>query len=84
MAFIDQLRALSQLTWAQIRGSHRHGLGSEKISQKQLKFALPSHITEDITILAFRFSGKAPMLGYRVGTTLHIICLDAKMIAYAH
>lgn len=83
-AFVDTLRNLSQLTWAQIRGSHRHGLGTEKIEQHVLKCPLPPHVTEDVTILAIRFHGKAPMLGYRNGTTLHIICLDANFSAYDH
>jgi hypothetical protein len=83
-ALVDQLRLLSQLTWAQIHSSHRHGAGCEKIPQKQLKFKLPSHVTPDVSILAFRFKGKAPMLGYRNEATLHIICLDPDFCAYDH
>jgi hypothetical protein len=84
LALINTLRTLSQLTWAQIRGSHRHGLGTEKIDHGQLKFTLPSHVTHDVTILAIRFMGKAPMLGYRDGATFHIICLDPNFCAYNH
>lgn len=83
-AVADTMYAIGKLTWAQIRGAHRHGLGGEKIEQNQLKFQLPAHITKDVTILAFRFLGKAPMLGYREGTTLHIICLDPNFRAYDH
>jgi hypothetical protein len=83
-ALIDKLRLLSQMTWAEIRSAPRHGLGPEKIDKKQITFTLPAIVTEEVSLLAIRFMGKAPMLGFRVGTTFHIIGLDPNFCAYDH
>lgn len=81
-AFADTLHKLSQLTWAQIQSSHKHAAGCEIISRSSLKFAPPKHVTDDVPILAFRFFGKMPMLGYRNGRVFHVIALDRNHAAY--
>lgn len=81
---IHQLHKLSQLTWMQIRGSHRHGMGSEKIEQNSIKTALPDFITPDITLLALRFDGKKPMVGYKSHFVFHVIFLDRDFTLYDH
>jgi hypothetical protein len=84
VALIEKLRRLSQMTWAQINSADRHGMGYEKIAQNSLRFPLPRHITADVRIIAFRYNGMSPMLGYRDQATFHIICIDPNFRAYQH
>jgi hypothetical protein len=79
VALADTLHNLTQRTWNDFRHEDRHKRGSEKIDRASLHIPVPVHITPDVPILAFRFYGMAPMLGYRVGRMLHIICIDPKM-----
>lgn len=83
---LEQLRLLSQLTWNETRASHKHGLGSEKIPQKQIKRPMPSGlaITDDVTLIAFRFAGKNPMIGYRTGSIFRLLWLDHDFSVYDH
>lgn len=83
-AFADTLVRLSQLTWAEITQSPRHGLGYEKIARNSIHAPIPAHITEDITFIAFRFYGKAPMVGYREGAIFHILWIDRDFTLYHH
>ena len=75
---------MSQLTWNEIRSAHRHGLGGEKIDRTAIKRPIPSHVTEDVTFLAYRFSGMKPMVGYRLKEMFHIIWLDRDFTLYDH
>ena len=85
IALLDTLNKLSQLKWAHLRLAPRHGLGYEKIEKAALNFTLPCDIPADRSIIAFRFCGKAPMLGYRSAYgTFYIIAFDCKFIAYKH
>ena len=81
-AFADTLRRLSKLTWGEIRQAGRHGIGYEKI--EKVNFTLPSQVTDDVTLIAFRFCAKAPMIGYRNQEVLHILWLDRDFTAYKH
>jgi len=83
-AFADSIYNLTQLTWAQIRQQPRHGLGSEKILRHEVKRPIPAHITEDITPLAFRFWGRAPMVGYRMEKVFYVVWLDKNFDLYDH
>ncbi|WP_071883807.1 hypothetical protein [Serratia marcescens] len=83
-AFAVKLFKLSQLTWADIRQADRHGLGTEKISRDSIKAAIPEHITPDVDFLAFRFNGKAPMVGYKLGSIFYILWLDRSFKLYEH
>lgn len=83
-AFADMLAKLSQMSWAEINQAPRHGLGCEKISPSSIKAAIPSHITEDVNFLAFRFWDKAPMVGYRRQEVFYIIWLDRNFRLYDH
>jgi len=81
------LHKLSQFTWADLRNAHPHGLGFEPIKRTDIKDAIPSHITEDVTIIAFRFSGKKAMVGYRDAVErklFHIVWLDRSFKLYDH
>ncbi|KAM3114204.1 hypothetical protein [Phormidesmis sp. 146-33] len=64
-AFADTLHKLSQITWNEIISSPRHGVGYEYISRNAIRSGVPSHLKDDVRFLAFRFSGKKPMVGYR-------------------
>lgn len=84
-ALTKQLYKLSRLTWQEIQNTQRHGLGHEiiplsSIQQEAIRSAFP----EDSTPIAFRYKGKAPMIGYRTDQVFHIICLDHDFTVYQH
>lgn len=83
-AFVMRLRQLSRLKWSEIKGSHRHGLGAEKIARSSFLVSIPDIITEDAAILSFRCFGLAPMIGYRKGHTLFLVWIDPGFKAYKH
>ncbi|WP_439258024.1 hypothetical protein [Lonepinella sp. BR2271] len=83
---IDTLHKLSQLTWQELINSNRHGLGTEKIAHSAIKgSSVPDFIIDqNITLIAFRFSGKKPMVGYRENQIFHILWLDRDFSLYDH
>ncbi|MBD2384885.1 hypothetical protein [Cylindrospermum sp. FACHB-282] len=83
-AFALKIHKLSQLTWCQIQSQDRHGLGYEKIARVAIKAPIPKFITEDVNIIAFRFSGKSPMVGYRDKAVFYVIWLDRDFTLYDH
>lgn len=83
-AFADTLYRLSQLTWLEIKNLGRHANGTEKIPHNQIKAGKPTHLTDDVPLLAFRFCAKAPMVGYRDGAVFHILWLDRAFKLYKH
>jgi len=90
-AFTDTLYRLSQLTWNEITCSPRHGLGYEVIDRSAIRSGMPNHIQKDVKFIAFRFCGKASMVGYRdsVGyrddnDIFHIIWVDRQFKLYKH
>lgn len=83
-AFALKIHKLSKLTWSQIQSEHRHKLGYEKIPRHSLKASIPRFITEDVNLIAFRFSGKKPMVGYREKTIFYVIWLDRNFTLYDH
>jgi hypothetical protein len=83
-SFSVQLKKLSSMTWKEIQSAPRHGLGYEKIDHDAIKASIPSHITKDVTLIAFRFSGKKSMVGYRDGRTFYVIWLDRNFSLYNH
>lgn len=83
-ALADKLHQLSQLSWLDINNAARHGQGYEKINRTSIKGRIPPSLTEDVNILAFRFFGKAPMVGYRVAEVFYIVWLDRQFVLYDH
>lgn len=79
-ALASRLFRLSQMTWMQIKQAPRHGLGTEKIARA----SIPQKATEDADLLAFRYNGMSPMIGYRDGRTFHVLFLDHTMDVYDH
>lgn len=83
-AFASALWRRSQLTWQQIIQVSRHGLGSETIARSAVKVAIPSVITPDVTLIAFRYNGLKPMIGFKRLSTFHVIWIDPKRSVYDH
>lgn len=85
-ALIDRLERLSQLTWGQLRMAPKYGLGYEKIGHDSIRVSIPSHVTPDVNLIAFRFSDKAPMIGFRGADrrVFHIVWLDRNFNVYDH
>lgn len=80
----SKLYQLSQMTWMQINQAPRHGSGSEIIARAAIKAKVPPAVTDDTNMLAFRYSGKRPMVGYRDGRTFHVLWLDWNFTLYDH
>lgn len=84
VAFVETLCRLGKIPWRELRQAGRHGMGYEKIHTNSLKVGIPKNITPDVNFIAFRFSGKAPMVGYRDRAVFHIIWIDRNFTLYKH
>ena len=63
----------------------KKGQGFEKIPRGQILAGIPAQITEDVTdFWAFRFHGKAPMVGYKSGEVFHVLWFDPDFTLYNH
>ena len=83
-AFADKIHRLSQLSWHVIDSKDKHGLGYEHIPRTSLKRRVPGHVTPEVPIIAFRFCGKKPMVGYRDNGIFYVIWFDRKYSLYRH
>lgn len=84
-AFASTLRKLSQLTWKQINQADRHGCGTEIIPREIINAKIPSVVTDETNLIAFRYCGKLPMVGFRgVAGVFHVIWLDRDFTLYPH
>jgi hypothetical protein len=83
-AFATKLRNLSQLTWRELKSAPAHGLGYEPIDRDHLRVPIPASLTDDVTIISFRFSGTKAMIGYRVDDVFHILWFDRDYDVYPH
>ena len=82
---IESIVKRRKMSWTEIKGTSRHGLGMEKIDRKSIKGTIPRFITEDMEhFLAFRFSGLKPMIGYREKNIFYILWLDNNFTLYSH
>jgi|ERR1039458_3678311 hypothetical protein len=84
LAFVNRVRKLSGMTWNDIIRADRHGFGREKISRDAIRPQIPGHITEDVTLIALRFSGKKPMVGYQDNDVFHVVWFDRDFTLYDH
>ena len=83
--FANAIFKRRKITWKELKSVHRHRLGFEKIEKAAIKTRLPQCITEDAaTLLAFRFSAKKPMVGYRVQNIFYVLWFDSKFKLYSH
>jgi len=84
-AFAESIFKRRNIPWREIKNLPRHGLGLEKIAKSSIKTILPKHITEDFNFfLAFRFSGKKPMVGYRINEIFYVLWFDHNFTLYEH
>ncbi len=84
-AFAESIFKRRNIPWKEIKNLPRHGLGIEKISKSSIKTALPKNITEDFNyFMAFRFSGKKPMVGYRIHEIFYVLWFDHDFTLYEH
>jgi hypothetical protein len=85
-AFASRLYELSRMSWQDSRQASRHGQGWETLPKHQITGdAIPTEITADVDLIAFRFHGKAPMVGYRSKDgVFNIVWLDRAFTLYNH
>jgi hypothetical protein len=86
VSFVDQIIKLSQLTWSQITLAPKHGLGTEQVPQHCIcGDSIPENIIKpDTNLLALRFAGKKPMVGFRDKETFYILWFDRNFTLYKH
>lgn len=73
------------LTWTQIKKMDRHGLGFEKIAKNSVRAQIPLFIKDDVRqLLAFRFNGLKPMVGYRINNVFYVLWFDHNFTLYDH
>lgn len=83
LAFLEKLKRLGKLTWQDCRAAgNKHGLGYEKI--KTVRAPIPQSLSGDVAFLAFRFSDRKAMVGYREKEIFHIIWFDNGFDVYDH
>lgn len=63
--------------------NHKYGLGSEKIPTKAINAVIPDFI-QDNFLLALRFNGKKPMVGYLQDNIFYILWFDHDFTLYKH
>jgi len=80
----ERMQKLSKMSWAEINQAPRGGLGFEKIARNSIKLPIPKGITEDVNFLAFRYSGKKPMVGYRDEKVFYVVWFDHSFNVYDH
>lgn len=81
---VGRMFKLGTMTWGQINQSGRHALGTEKIARSDIQVPIPPSVTKDATLLAFRYNGKKPMVGYREGRIFHVLWIDHNFTLYRH
>jgi len=83
---IEQIVTLSALTWEELQLAPKNGLGSEKISPQSIKASIPAnYFSEEVNmLLAFRFDGKKPFVGFRNGFIFHVFYIDRDFSLYKH
>ena len=84
-AFADAIFKRRNSTWNEIQQKDRHGLGFEKISVNSIRPSVPKFITEDqANLIAFRFNGLKPMIGYRSKNVFYVLWFDHNYSVYDH
>lgn len=82
---LERVAMLSKMTWPEIQTAPKHGVGSEKIERDSIIPPIPLDLTEDVKhLLALRFDGKKPIVGYRNKFIFHILYIDRSFEVYNH
>ena len=75
--FVFRLKKLSELGWKQIATSHRHSFGMEKIDRESIKPSIPSIVTPEVPLFAFRAAGNnLPFVGFRDDKIFHVLFVE--------
>lgn len=83
--FAEAMFRRRRMSWRDLKQTGRHGLGLEKIPKNQINAGIPAFITDEQEhFLALRFSGKAPMVGYRVRNIFYVLWFDPTFELYDH
>ena len=72
--YANKLSKWAQMTWVQLRQADRHGLGYEK--NDNIQVLRPAHVAEDATLIAFRFHGPLPVIGFRRDRVFYAVWFD--------
>jgi hypothetical protein len=73
-SYANKLAKWSELTWIEIQASNKHGLGCEPIND--ILVALPAHVPEDASLIAFRFHEHLAVTGFRTERVFHAVWFD--------
>lgn len=75
--FVFRLKKLSELGWKRIHTSHRHAFGMEKIERDSIKPSIPSVVTPEVPLFAFRAAGNnLPFIGFRDDKIFYILFIE--------
>ena len=81
IAFLKAMFKRKATSWSHLSSCDRHGLGYEKIHR--LNVQIPK-VAEGKAIIAFRFSGKKPMVGFRERDIFYVLWIDRDFSVYDH
>lgn len=84
IALLERMVKLCCLSWNQVISTQRHGFGTETIRRSSIGPRLPSVVTPEITLIAFRFSGLKSMIGFRAQDIFQVLFLDHDGTVYDH
>lgn len=84
-AFAESIFKRRNVTWNQLFNIDRHKLGTEKLPIDSLNVPKPLFLTDDVEhVIAFRFHGLCPMVGYRQKDVFFILWFDHNFTLYDH
>ena len=83
-ALLKKIFDLRSTVWRDLKQAPRHGIGTEKIDTAAINPPLPRALPEDAILLAMRFSGRKPVVGYREGRYFHLLYIDHNFSVYDH
>lgn len=84
IALFNNIITRSNLTWNQMQQAPRKGLGQEIINQTAIKSGVPGVVKKDTNLLAFRYNGNKPIVGFRDKDIFHILWIDSNYTLYDH
>ena len=79
--FVNAMLKRKDLAWKKLMLMGKHALGYEKISH--LNVDIPN-VAKDKQLIAFRFSDKKPMVGFRERDVFYILWFDREFEVYKH
>lgn len=84
-SFSEAIYKRRNISWKELKQMSRHGLGFEKINQNSITAPFPQFLSDDVDhFLAFRYSGKKAMVGYRQKEVFFVLWFDHDFTLYKH